>query len=181
MDETINSTAYNPVILSKETKRTVLFETQKRIIQARHNVSSDVRSADALRGRATQYEDVMTTSELTASAAMRDVLSAVSEQLSVGSGEMKVALHLKLVEEQVRGGGQAARATRLCRARTRRHSLKGLRLTAPLIPFPPVPRTNLSFDTAPVMSFAFSRYQSLARHGAPLLGIVGLPNVSKAA
>ncbi|KAH9169667.1 hypothetical protein EDB89DRAFT_2072778 [Lactarius sanguifluus] len=94
MDETINSTAYNPVILSKDTnlERTVLFDwslTQKGS-KARHNASSD-------RPRDPRYKDVMTTSELTlsslawltASAAMRDTPSVVSERLSVGSGKMK--------------------------------------------------------------------------------------------
>ncbi|KAH9169203.1 hypothetical protein EDB89DRAFT_1908741 [Lactarius sanguifluus] len=117
MDETINSTAYNPVILSKDTnlERTVLFDwslyapdfrraeqcdlapvQNSKRIQARHNASSDVRSADAL-PRDPRYKDVMTTSELTlsslawltASAAMRDTPSVVSERLSVGSGKMK--------------------------------------------------------------------------------------------
>ncbi|KAH9054543.1 hypothetical protein EDB87DRAFT_1580483 [Lactarius vividus] len=103
------ATAFHLVILSKETKPTprveymhpifvaqdnatiLALEQNSKRIQARHNTSSESRSRDP------QHKDVMMMPELTlsslawltASAAMRDVLSAVLEQLSARGGKKK--------------------------------------------------------------------------------------------
>ncbi|KAH9005414.1 hypothetical protein EDB86DRAFT_2825073 [Lactarius hatsudake] len=175
MDETINSTAYNLVILSNlllEWSKHPIFVAQNKAtnnlapvqnlkwIQARHNASSEVRSADALVRRYWYYTRTLC-----------KVVDEADIVLFVPDAHDTNRDRGKLEEEQVRGGGQAARATRL-------GFTEGPPPHGPLTPFPPVgPDQPLLW----YMSFAFARCQSLAGHGAPLLGIVGLPNVSKAA